>query len=576
VQRRLGSLTADVERWRLHSGQLVIVDEASLTGTVALDRLAAQATLAGAKLLLAGDWAQLTAVDAGGAFAMLVRDRADVVELGTVRRFNEAWERNASRRLRVGDPAVLDDYADHGRIREGDRADMLDAAYLAWSTDEAHGLRSLIVALDGATVTELNTRARAELVAEGKVHAAGAALSDGTIAGIGDRIVTRKNQRLISTGRGFVKNGDEWRVTGCDTDGSLTVRRSWGGATIRLPAAYVHEHVDLAYATTAHRAQGSTVDSAHTLVTGPGMSREVFYVGMTRARRTNIAYVATDAASTDCLELNPSAARTGREILNAVLARVGADVSAHETLRSEQIMAAGIPRLVDEYQTLAAVARHPYWTAGLRRAGLSVSQLREIDESPACGALMAVLSAADAEGFRPHDELARLLSRPTTDVDDLAAVLHDRVSRWMQGRSGPWRPARYVAGLLPRVDGGTDAELDRGLVERADLIEQRAEQLVRTAFVQKDGWIIDLGPPPVDPTRRAAWQAAARAVAVFREISEGPKDRSQLAERARAAMLTARRLADWSEARSVLDGAQQAPLTIRFRGVDHDARPISR
>jgi ATP-dependent exoDNAse (exonuclease V) alpha subunit len=71
-------------RWGLRAGQLVIVDEASLAGTMLLDQLTAHGLLdqltahgadVGAKVLLAGDPAQLAAVDAGGAFGLLVRDR---------------------------------------------------------------------------------------------------------------------------------------------------------------------------------------------------------------------------------------------------------------------------------------------------------------------------------------------------------------------------------------------------------------------------------------------------------------------------------------------------------------------
>jgi ATP-dependent exoDNAse (exonuclease V) alpha subunit len=43
-----------------------------VTQTVAIDRIVTQARNAGAKVLLVGDWAQLSAIDAGGAFAMLL------------------------------------------------------------------------------------------------------------------------------------------------------------------------------------------------------------------------------------------------------------------------------------------------------------------------------------------------------------------------------------------------------------------------------------------------------------------------------------------------------------------------
>lgn len=47
------------------AGQLIIIDEASLAGTMSLDRITREAEKAGAKVLLVGDWAQLQSVDAG-------------------------------------------------------------------------------------------------------------------------------------------------------------------------------------------------------------------------------------------------------------------------------------------------------------------------------------------------------------------------------------------------------------------------------------------------------------------------------------------------------------------------------
>ena len=51
-------------------------------------------------------------------------------------------------------------------------------------------------------------------------------------------------------------------------------------------------HVDLGYATTAHRAQGRTVDTAHAYVTATTL-REPLYVMATRGREANRLYVDT-------------------------------------------------------------------------------------------------------------------------------------------------------------------------------------------------------------------------------------------------------------------------------------------
>ena len=61
----------------------------------------------------------------------------------------------------------------------------------------------------------------------------------------------------------WVKNGHQWVVTKIHPDGSVRVTRPAGGRVANLPAACVREHVELGYATTAHRAQGRTVETAH-------------------------------------------------------------------------------------------------------------------------------------------------------------------------------------------------------------------------------------------------------------------------------------------------------------------------
>lgn len=65
-----------------------------------------------------------------------------------------------------------------------------------------------------------------------------------------------------------------------------------------LPGSYVAEHVALSYASTVHAAQGLTVDTCHT-VTTPATGAEALYVGMSRGRDANTAYVTTRAVPAD-------------------------------------------------------------------------------------------------------------------------------------------------------------------------------------------------------------------------------------------------------------------------------------
>lgn len=62
-----------------------------------------------------------------------------------------------------------------------------------------------------------------------------------------------------------------------------------------LPAAYVREHVELAYATTVCGAQGDTVDHAH-FALGDSTTAASAYVAMTRGRKSNVAHLVAESA----------------------------------------------------------------------------------------------------------------------------------------------------------------------------------------------------------------------------------------------------------------------------------------
>jgi conjugative relaxase-like TrwC/TraI family protein len=340
VATALARLNEEQQRWRLLPGQLVIVDEAAMSGTIDLAQLATETRRAGAKLLLVGDHRQLGPVAAGGVFGFLAR-RGHSAALEGLWRFQHRWEAHATRQLRDGDPACLETYATHGRISGGDHHTMLDASQAAWAADRAAGRNSLLVAADNTTVTELNQRVRTALVAAGEVAANGVELRDGTTAGVGDLIVTRENARRVRTIDGrWVRNGDTWQVVDVHPDGALTVHETGAQRNrgkrghVLLDVHYVAEHVQLGYAITAHRAQGATVDTSHIIVT-PGMTREAFYVAMTRGRYANTTYVITertDLEREEHLQRSTEPSST-HQILRSVLITEGTERSASEQIR---------------------------------------------------------------------------------------------------------------------------------------------------------------------------------------------------------------------------------------------------
>ncbi len=336
-QLQLQALAArnEYNRWALQPGQLVIVDEASMAATADLDYITTAATQAGAKVLLVGDWAQLSPVQAGGAFKLVADHRTDTPQLHDVHRFRHEWERTASLKLRAGRVSAADTYAAHDRVESGGREDMLDLIFDGWLADTRAGRTSLMLAADAETVADLNARARAHRVATGGVNTAGVALRDGTTIGVGDQVITRLNRRELVTGRGWVKNGDDWIVQAIDENGTVRVRRPSGGAVAVLPPDYVADHVELGYATTAHRAQGRTVDTTHSYVTATTV-REPLYVMATRGRESNKLYVDTaydpDTATSheEPIDVDPL------DVLRSVIDTSGADISASEIRHREQ------------------------------------------------------------------------------------------------------------------------------------------------------------------------------------------------------------------------------------------------
>ncbi|GAA3587422.1 hypothetical protein GCM10022198_08760 [Klugiella xanthotipulae] len=544
------------------TGQLVIVDEASLAGTLSLDRLTALASDAGAKVLLVGDYAQLQSIDAGGAFSLLVHDRDDTPELVDVHRFVNPWEKTASLALRHGRTEVIDTYIEYDRIEGGETDEMIDAAYTAWRTDILAGRASVLVSDSNEAVADLNARARNALILDGTVHGEREAdLRDGARAAIGDTVLTRRNDRRLRAGRSWVRNGDRWTVTDVREDGSVTVRRAgkkWG--SIVLPTEYVTEHLDLGYAVTSFRAQGITTDTAHVLVDS-AMTHENLYVALTRGKETNRAYVAVDKPDPahDGPHPGDNLDATARSVLFGVLQHVGAELSAHETITAEQEVWGNIAQLAAEYETIAAAAQHDRWVALLNASGLTENETETASTSDAFGALTAELRRAEANHHDLDALMPRLVrARGFEDADDLAAILHSRLARATNRPAGSGRtqkPPKLIAGLIPEAVGAISTDMRQALTERQRLIEQRAEALVDAALTNGAAWVTAAGRPPTDDKLAQTWRRCLRTVAAYRDrynvttyqpLRSTPETNTQKidAARAQAALDRARTLAN--------------------------------
>ncbi|WP_454115335.1 AAA family ATPase [Microbacterium lacticum] len=434
-------------RWDLRPGQLILLDEASLAGTLALDHISALAAEAGAKIVLVGDWGQLSSVESGGAFGMLVRDRGTAPALTAVRR----------------------------------------------------------------------------LVAAGKVEAGGVVLHDGTSAGTGDLVVTRRNERRLTTGHAWVKNGDRWQVTRRFDDGSLAVRRLGKGDRARgkvlvLPAVYVREDVELGYASTVHRAQGANVDSGHALVDPDTASRELLYVAMTRGKERNDAYVIQPDPHEAEPHLEPPEEKSGIEQVTRVLARSDADLSATETLAAEADKHAALATLLDEYDVLARDAQSARWEAFLDVAPFPDGVADDIFTSPFYDQLESALTRHEATGRTPTVALNALAPRLTPNDEEtdpaaqLAAWLDEATSQLPRRRDSRTR----VAGLIPLPAEPLAEDMRRSPSDRKVLIEAGTYRLVTEAQQAGAAWLDSLDAPGPHPRRHARWQAEAATIALYR------------------------------------------------------------
>jgi hypothetical protein len=510
----------DHARARFRSGQLIIIDEATLAGTFTLDRLTALAAEAGAKVLLVGDWAQLQSVDAGGAFTLLASTRPDTPELSEVHRFTHEWEKTASLSLRFGRTEVIATYLAKDRVREGSTDQMMDAAYLAWAADVQDGRSSILVAEASETVKYLNRRARADRIVADPVGDVEVTLAVGTQVSDGDLIITRRNDRRLRTLRGgWVRNGDRWTVTQVHTDGSMQVRRAGVdvGGSVTLPAAYVAEYVDLGYAVTAHRAQGVTVDTSHVVVSR-GSTRENFYVSMTRGRESNTAYVALDTPDDGHTPPEPDDVNV-HTVLYGILQHTGAELSAHQMITAEQERYSSIAQIAAEYETIAAVAQRERWIDLIEHCGLTDVEAEHLLASDSFGPLTAELRRAEANHHDVGELLPVLVARRSLDsAQDIGAVLMSRLQKAAHATdSRRHREPKLLAGLIPVAEGPMSDEMAAALTERANLMEVRAITLAEHAADANSPWLKRLGPmPATDPARRR-WLNEVRTVAAYRD-----------------------------------------------------------
>ena len=500
VDRLLVELDRHGAREVLGKRAVLVVDEAGMVGSRKLARLLDHAQRAGAKVVLVGDDRQLAAIDAGGGFRAL-RLRLGASELVENRRQLQAWERQALELVRDGlvEEAVAA-YRDHDRLVAAETKFELTLALVKdwWQAQEEAAddpaKEAVILARQRGEVDRLNTVCQQILADHGRLSPECLQVGDRQLA-VGDRVVCGRN----ALARLGVANGTRGTVTAVDTD-HRTLTLGVDGEQARqvtLPAWYLdgqqrwgwrpdqgRRSVELAYATTGHKAQGLTRWRALVRLTGREDSNWL-YVQLSRAKQATTLYtqVGPEPATSEIDDLPERELPDGYQQLAQAIGRDGSQQLALDT------------------------------TAWLDLRQLSTRQLRA--ERDRLARLLA---------HAPKDQTRRL-AQATRRRQDAEQTLIDATAK-REAAAARVAERDRLGGLGHRRELATARQQQR-LAETAEQLARRqadqagtVELAARRAQQQRTGWLEahpDLAQQWRQVTRELAWQQRARAAGVEAE-----------------------------------------------------------
>jgi conjugative relaxase-like TrwC/TraI family protein len=556
-------LLADLDRGQeqLDQRTVLVVDEAGMLGSRKLARLLQHAEQAQAKVVLVGDDRQLAAIDAGGGFRAL-RLRLGASELVENRRQHQAWEREALELVRDGlvEEAVAS-YRAHDSVVAAESKPAATLALLqdwwqAWQAVERDPAQGVIV-LAGrrAEVDRLNTACQQLLAARGRLGQQRLQVEDLRLA-VGDRVVCGRN----AIGQLGVANGTRGTVIALDPDvRTLTIRLDGKDPReVILPGWYLdgrhrgerNRRVDLAYATTGHRAQGLTRWRALVRLTGQEDSNWL-YVQLSRARHKTTLYpvVGPEPQGPADLDLPDRDPGDGYAQLAQALSRAGDQRLAIDTASSLDLRWLSTRELRAERDRLRGLLdqapqdrARELERASARRAEADrvLEQLTVKNDQDRLGRGMLRLRwRAALAGADPGVVVARQQADRATEAELTLRRHQQRRAGWLEANAHFGPAYRQVLRELAwqRRATGMAAEHDPPAYLRQELGPVPESTRGRRAWRQAAAAIQDyrrtygitdpdqaLGPAPREPVQRAAWQQA-------RTVAQPTKDRQRSSTR---------------------------------------------
>ena len=286
------ALDLDDDERGFGSGRAVLIlDEAGMASTRETSRVMTHARAAGVKVIAIGDSGQLSSVQAGGWLGSLT-ERLGSYELRGVMRQRDPRERQLLTQVRRGDPTnYITEKERCGQLQliEGEVQNATageGAAVAAWRERQAECPwgQAVLIVRDNQRRERLNTLIRAELKRDGRlgesIHIGGYEFA------VGDRVVARRNDRERA-----VDNGMRGTVIAVDPTEKDLVVRTDGGTQRHLDAPYVAEHLQHAYALTAHTIQGATVQWVGVVGRPEDFTRNWSYTALSRAREPTELFI---------------------------------------------------------------------------------------------------------------------------------------------------------------------------------------------------------------------------------------------------------------------------------------------
>jgi hypothetical protein len=339
-------------------------------------------------------------------------------------------------------------------------------------------------------VATLNDAARDELTARG--HLTGAALDiDGRTYRAGDRVIA-----LAPTAARTMLTSERGTVVDVDVEHrQLVVLPDGAESPVVLAGEELNrDRLDHGYATTVHRAQGMTVQTAHVLEDGGG--RELAYVKASRATETTHVYVVADNRDHAAEELKDVWSQEQRKLWISDTSRP--DPAPTRIIHTPSVIAETAQRLQREAERWAIRAVIPPDLRGqCERASTNLSWLQQVRQDIEHGkGRAATPEIVDARRALDHanaglngarqksewrdlswrerrattrslPELTRLADTARDRLEDLIAPLRDRLATDIEG----------AAAELERLNG-SQQRVDAWHLEHPDA-RQRLQHLER-------------------------------------------------------------------------------------------------